>query len=104
MSDPNPSLVTQSQPFKEVFVDSFTELFIFLDLMIGLCEGTATCAAKGTERKPLFFSKGQVAGSHQEVGIAVDRLDRVATTTEVRDIGKVKVKFFGNLPGRDFII
>ena len=104
MGDSNPSLITQSYPFEEVFVNLLSEFFVLLDLMVGLCEGTTTSAAKGTERKPLLFCKGQIAGGHEEISVAVNGFDRVTAAAEVRDIREAKAKLFSYLPCRDFII
>ncbi len=72
--------------------------------MVGLCEGTATSAAEGAERKALLLCECQIAGSHQQISIAVDCFDGVAAATEVRDVGEVKAEFFSDLPRRDLII
>jgi hypothetical protein len=72
MGDSDASLIPHSQPFEEVSVDLFPEFFILLDFMIGLCEGTTTSTAKGTEGMALFFGEGQIASSHQQIGITMD--------------------------------
>jgi hypothetical protein len=64
MGDLNSPFIAHSQTFKEIFVDPLPECFVFLNFMIGFREGTATSAAKGAEGKALFFSKGQITGSH----------------------------------------
>jgi len=99
MGDLDFSLIPFSQPSREVIINSFMEVLVFLNLMISLGEGPTTGAAEGTERKTLFLGKGQVARCHQEIGIMVNRFDRVTTATELRDVREKNPQSIGHFPG-----
>jgi hypothetical protein len=104
MGHSNPAFVAQSDPSVKIFVDPSPEILILLDLMVGLCEGTTTSATKSTEGKTFLLGKGQIAGSHQQIGIAMDRFDGITAAAEIRDIGEMKVEPFGHLPRRDLVV
>ena len=91
-------------PSGKIFIDPLPELLIFLDLVIGLGQGAATGAAKRTEGRPPFFREGKVTGSHQEIGIVIDRFDRVTATGKLRDVRDLDIKPLGHFPGRKLII
>src|SRR5512139_161135 len=62
MGDSDSPFIAHSQPFGEVFVNSFAKFFILLDFVVGFCEGTTTSAAQGAERKALLLRQGQISG------------------------------------------
>jgi hypothetical protein len=104
MSHPDSSVIPFSQPLGEVIINSFMEFFVFLNLMIGLGEGTTTSTAKGTERKTLFLGKGQVTRCHQEISIMVNRFNRVTAATEFWNVGEMNPQPVRHFPGRDLVI
>jgi hypothetical protein len=104
MGHPDAALIFPPDPSGKVRIDPLPELLIFLDLVIGLGQGAATGAAESTEGRTVFFGEGEVTGSHQEIGIVIDRFDGVTATSKLRDVRDLDIKPLGHFPGRELVI
>jgi hypothetical protein len=86
MSDAHAALISHSQAFRKVLIDTVPEFRILLEFVIRLGERTATGAAEGTDWESLFLGEGQIPRCHEEIGVVVEGFDGIAAAAEIRDI------------------